>query len=202
METITIEKVIKFDNIIDSIESVQVNNDLRYELLDDNTHAKGTINLTGSVNTILGQKDFFEDVDVDVYAPFDKIIDGSNFKMSVKDYSYMVNQQNLIVYLVIDLDGIIDRQDIDVNNNDNNMTNENIVTENNENVVESINTLNEINDNNETTIKEEVEVRNVKEECNVTIKENTDNESINPSWATDLFKLSDNYTVFMKFHVE
>ena len=223
METITIEKIIKFDNVIDSIDAVQVNNDLRYQLLDDNTHAQGVINLKGSVNTVLGQKDFSEDVDIDIYAPFEKIIDKDHFKIHVQDYSYMINQQNLIIYLVLSLEGIMNKPE------------ETLPEENsakldqveNENIADSMNNLNEIKAEDGNTREEQVilqesetltsssdtvtneSVEEVpleneikKESCNVTIKENNQNETMNQTWATDLFKLSDNYTVFMKIHVE
>ena len=205
METITIEKVIKFDNTIDSIDTVQVNNELRYELLDDDTHVKGTINLSGSVNTILGQKDFYEDVDVDIYAPFEKIIDRDKFKMVVKDYSFMINQQNLIVYLVIDMDGIVSAEDNKTLTQSENTLEDitDIQTDPEEvkisgEIIEDINKLNEINDNTLYNIREDERDNN----CHISIKENDNKEIIDNNWATDLFKLTDNYSVFMKIHID
>ena len=84
METITIEKIIKFENVIDSISYINVNDELRYTILEDNTHATGKILLSGNVNTLLGEKTFNEEVDVDIYAPFDKKLDNENFKIMVK----------------------------------------------------------------------------------------------------------------------
>ena len=107
METITIEKIIKFDSEIDSIESINVNDELRYTLNNEESYAKGYISITGSVNTLLGKSDFQEEVDVDIYAPFDKKIDKDKFKIKVKDYSYVVKNRNLTIYLVLQFDGII-----------------------------------------------------------------------------------------------
>ncbi len=219
METLTIEKVIKFDSIIDSIDSVQVNNDLRYQLLDENTHAQGVINLKGSVNTVLGQKDFSEDVDIDIYAPFEKVIDKDNFKIHVQDYSYMINQQNLIIYLVLSLDGIMNKTKEEKNEELNTSSeSENV------NIADTINNLNEIKeeekqlregsiedtneglkneslkDDNKEILQPDNEVK--KDSCNVTIKGNNTSDAMNQTWATDLFKLSDNYSVFMRIHVE
>lgn len=191
METITIEKIIKFENSIDSIESISINNDLRYDLLEDDSYAKGKINLKGTVNTILGKKDFNEDVDVDIYAPFDKKLDKDSFNISVKDYSYVVNNKNLLVYIVLQIDGIINEE-----------KNENT------SIVEEMNTLNEINEE-ETMIRnepvEEVkiidEVKEVKQ-SNVNIKENHKKEEITCNWSNDLFKLNDSYVIFHKFKLK
>lgn len=197
MQTITIEKVIKFDNVIDSIDNVVVNNDLKYDLLDGNSHIKGTIKLSGCVNTILGQKEFNEDVDVDIYTPDDQKLDENNFKMTIKDYSYMVNQQNLIVYIVLNLDGLV--------------TNDESSLKNSDEIIEDINNLNEINEEsldniNDNDIREEMTLANIKEsekiDCKVNIKDNNENEKISTNWAKDLFKLSDNYTTFMKIHLD
>ncbi|MCI5744785.1 MAG: hypothetical protein MR270_00640 [Erysipelotrichaceae bacterium] len=212
METITIEKVIKFENVIDSIDSLVVNNDLRYQLEDDDTHATGKINLTGSVNTVLGRKDFNDDVDIDIYAPFEKKLSKDNFKIEVKDYSYMVNQHNLIVYLVLSINGIIS-QDEKVNNQENKEEKED--KENSE-ILDSINNLNEINqgedrkipfmptlsNKNDNIIESQTKENNKKEECKVNIKDNENKEIIDSTWATDLFKLTDNYSLFMKIHVD
>ena len=37
------------------------------------------------------KNEFNEDVDVDIYAPFEKKLDKENFEIKVKDYSYVVN---------------------------------------------------------------------------------------------------------------
>ena len=47
MENITIEKVINFDNNIDDIETIDVSKDVKYNVLDDNSHVEGFINVSG-----------------------------------------------------------------------------------------------------------------------------------------------------------
>lgn len=199
MENITLEKIIKFDNTIVSLETLQVSNDLKYELLDDDTHAKGYIDFKGNIKTILESKDFNETVDVDIFAPFEKHINREEFKIEVKDYSYVINDNKLIVYFVISLTGFKDNE-----------VEEDLPNETKEQLLENINTLNE-------TIKEDVKERNsdeknqedekVEEVAQVLpskyiLKNHEVKETIKDSWATDLFKLSENYTVFMKIHKE
>ena len=199
MENITLEKIIKFDNTIVSLETLQVSNDLKYELLDDDTHAKGYIDFKGNIKTMLESKDFNETVDVDIFAPFEKHINREEFKIEVKDYSYIINDNKLIVYFVISLTGFKDNE-----------VEEDLPNETKEQLLENINTLNE-------TIKEDVNERNsdennqedekVEEVAQVLpskyiLKNHEVKETIKDSWATDLFKLSENYTVFMKIHKE
>ena len=138
METITIEKNVKFDSEIDGINIIEINDELRYSLKEDESHATGIIEVSGSVNTLLGKKEFKDDVDVDIYAPFDKKLDKENFKLKVKDYSYVVKNNNLIIYMILQFDGILDNTTI-----------------NNQNILEEINTLNEINDDDQLSIREE-----------------------------------------------
>lgn len=202
MENITLEKIIKFDNTIVSLETLQVNNDLKYELLDDDTHAKGYIGFKGNVKTMLDSKNFDETVDVDIFAPFEKHINREEFKIEVKDYSYIINDNKLIVYFVISLSGFKENE-----------LNEDKPTNTKEELLENINTLNE-------TISEKLEDRNVKDSnyddvveekeqheevahivpSKFILKNSGVNDNVKDSWATDLFKLSENYTVFMKIH--
>ena len=94
MENITLEKIIKFDNTIVSLETLQVSNDLKYELLDDDTHAKGFIGFKGNVKTMLDSKSFDETVDVDKdylkysYWSFHK--EWNNFFISKDDYDNII----------------------------------------------------------------------------------------------------------------
>lgn len=181
MENITIEKSFKFDYQIENIESINVNNDLRCEVNEDNSHALGVINVSGIIKTPLGKIDFNEDVEVDVYAPFDKVIDSDNFKIVLKDYSYVVNNKSLTVYIVLDMEGFKE-----TNNQD-------AIEANYDEIINSMNNINDIKDEDESL------VRNVTEPVKE-IKSNEVKENINKSWATDLFKLNESYSSFKVIH--
>lgn len=206
MENITLEKVIKFDSLVDSIETINVSDELKYELSDDNTHASGTILIYGSVNTLNGMQSFNEEVDVDIYAPLEKKIDKDNFKIVVKDYSYVVNKQNLNIYLVISIEGIVENDDkIDSDDNDSE-----VLEVDYDNIVNSNNNINDINTSDENTRNRNLKDNNdnnkiVVEENktnNIKLKDSDKNESVSSNWGTDLFKLTDTYTLFDKFHIE
>ena len=187
MENITIEKVINFDNNIDDIESIEVSKDVKYNVLDDNSHVEGFINVAGRVKTLLDSKEFSETINVDIFTPTNKEIDVNNFKINIVDYSYVVNQRNLSLYVILNIEGIIDVSKKEE---------EKVETE-----VLEINKLNVIEEQRE--VKEEKdEVQEVLEENKLIIKDNNMADAINKTWATDLFKLTDNYTLFMKISLK
>ena len=194
MEKITIEKVIEFDSVIDSIEYINVDDNIKYEIDEDDTHCEATLYIKGKVNTLLGEKEFKEDVDVDIYAPFEKKLDKDDFNIEVKDYSYNINQKKLIVYIILYLHGIKEFKVEEEHDEDEKVLLEEISEDNeSSSLVEDINSVNEIN--------EEVRIEK-KENTNVKIVEDNVVEEMNKSWASDLFDLTDNYSLFMKFHVD
>lgn len=193
MENITIEKSFRFEEVIDSIEMINIDDQLRCEILDDNTHAIKTINVTGLLNTTLGQKDFKEDVEVDIYAPFDKQIDANDFNISLKDYSYNVNNKTLTVYMVLSISGLVNKEDNE----------ENVMEANYDEIINSMNNINDINNINEERVENnEVEEDELKEAIKLYNKETNSSDHVNKTWATDLFKLTENYSVFKVIHIE
>lgn len=192
MENITIEKSFRFDEVIDSIEMINIDDQLRCEILDDDTHAVKTINVTGLLNTTLGQKDFKEDVEVDIYAPFEKQIDKDSFNITLKDYSYSVNNKTLTVYMVLSISGLVDKQE----------ESDNAIEANYDEIINSMNNINDINNINEERVEEEKEQDELKETIKIYNKETNSADHVSKTWATDLFKLTENYSVFKVIHIE
>lgn len=206
MDNITLEKVIDFDSLIDSIDTININDQIKYEILENNTHGTGTIQICGSVNTLTGKHDFKEEVDVDIYTQDNKKIEQEKFKIVVKDYSYTINKQSLSVYLVLQIEGIIEVDDVI---NESNINNDNEVLVNYDNIVDSINNINDINtsDRNSTnnenltnSLTDNNIIQEVKE--NINVKTNVNEDNISSNWANDLFKLTETYEVFYKVHLE
>ena len=182
MENITIEKSFKFDYVIDKIESIEINDQLRCEINEDNSHAIGALNVSGVIITPLGNHNFNEDLEIDVYAPFDKKIDKDKFKLSVKDYSYVVNNKTLTVYIVLNMDGLLEN------------TEEEAIEANYDEIINSMNNINDINNEEEEQLQ-----RNSNEKVKV-VENKTQEEKISSNWANELFKLNESYTVFKIIH--
>ena len=83
MENITIEKTFKFDQLIEKIDYLNVDDKLRCKVLDDNSHAIKTINVNVVLFTPLGEKHFIEDVEVDMMAGFGIIHEGKEYDCSL-----------------------------------------------------------------------------------------------------------------------
>jgi hypothetical protein len=196
MEKITIEKIIEFDSLIDSIEYVNIDDKINYLIDEDDTHCQATLYLLGKVNTLLGNKEFNEKVDVDIYAPFEKKLDKENFKIEVKDYSYNIKQNKLIIYFIMCLTGIKNVEQEEYNDKIIEVNEPKEVNDTNDSsmLLEDINSVNVINEE----VREEIKENNNK----IVIVEDNVVEEMNKSWASDLFDLTNNYSLFMKFHVE
>lgn len=188
MENITIEKVINFDNNIDDIETIDVSKDVKYNVLDDNSHVEGFINVSGSVKTLLEIKVFNETINVDIFTPTNKEIDVDNFKINIVDYSYVVKQKNLSLYVILNIDGIVDVSEKEEIKSDNEVL--------------EINKLNVIEEQRDVKEENVDEVSEMLEENKLIIKDNNMSDGVSKTWATDLFKLSDNYTLFMKISLK
>jgi len=66
-----------------------------------------------------------------------------------------------------------------------------------------INKLNVIEEQRDVKEEENVdEVKEMLEENKLIIKDNNMSDGVSKTWATDLFKLSDNYTLFMKISLK
>lgn len=203
METITIEKVIKLNNVIDSLESIDVKNNLKYQLYDDASHASAIIDVIGVVKTVIDTQNFEENVEVEIFTPYDKVIDKDSFNVVVKDYSYVINNSNLNIYLILEINGIVDK-----NNN------EEAIEANYNEIVHSMNELNAINTNEEENRNEIVKEKTVEDneivkdkevEVNKNVKnQNTQKEDVfkNNTWANNLFKLKEGYSVFKVYHID
>ena len=187
MENITIEKTFKFDQLIEKIDYLNVDDKLRCKVLDDNSHAIKTINVNGVLFTPLGEKHFKEDVEVDVYAPFDKQIDLDKFDINLKDYSYSINNKTLTVYMVLSINGLIDKTNLEE-------TKEDSIEVDYDEIINSMNNINDIKNVNDDRLIEKQE--EVIDEIKTTNKEANTSDYVNKTWATDLFKLTDNYSVF------
>ena len=118
-----------------------------------------------------------------------KEIDVENFKINIVDYSYVVNQKNLSLYVILNIDGIVDVSEKEKIKSDNEVL--------------EINKLNVIEEHRDVKEEENVdEVKEMLEENKLIIKDNNMSDGVSKTWATDLFKLSDNYTLFMKISLK
>lgn len=195
METITIEKWFKFNNVIDNLNELNVLNDVEYEIKNEN-QALLKVKVTGNLNTPVSNEIINETINVDIYTPFNKKIDKESFKVSIKDYSYAIEKANLCVYVVLQIEGFVDNNEIKETKTD-----EEILNDDNEEIIEKESETNK--NDKENLANEEIQkinelnqiksIREAKKE-NISNKDNT----LNLNWADNIFKLNDSYSSFFK----
>lgn len=197
METITIEKWLKFNNVIDNLNELNVLKDVEYEI-DKENHALIKIGVVGNLKTSLSSEKINETINVDIYTPLNKKISKDLFSVEVKDYSYTIESTNLGIYVVLNINGFIDNitseSDLKENNDDE-------LLANNENNTEALTKENELtNENIDDISNDELQQINALNEIN-TLREERKKENkdeLSSSWADNLFKLNDSYTSFFK----
>lgn len=195
METITIEKWLKFNNVIDNLDELNVSKDVEYEIKDEN-QALLKVKVTGNLKTSVSNEIIDETINVDIYTPFNKKIDSKSFSVIVKDYSYAIESTNLCVYVVLQIDGFVDNIEIKETK-----TEEETVNETNEEAIEeenNVTTNDKVNLANQELqeINELNQIKSIREE-RADNKSNSD-DIFNLNWADSIFKLNDSYSSFLK----
>lgn len=195
METITIEKWLKFNNVIDNLDELNVSKDVEYEIKDEN-QALLKVKVTGNLKTSVSNEIIDETINVDIYTPFNKKIDSKSFSVIVKDYSYAIESTNLCVYVVLQIDGFVDNIEIKETK-----TEEETVNETNEEAIEE---ENDVTTNDKVNLaNQELQEINELNQIKTIREERADNKSnsddiFNLNWADSIFKLNDSYSSFLK----
>lgn len=189
MDKITLDKTIVFSNQIDKLLDLQVCDELSYQKNNDSMQAKGILILTGKVLLLSGEESFYENIDVDIYAPFINNINLNDFKVVIDDYTYLINGNKLLINVYLSFNGINES-----------------VNEEQSNVAEALNNVNQIENINEERIDEKVEIFNDTQanssknenitEAAINIKDNQKEDLIDDNWVNKLFKVSNAYSSF------
>lgn len=108
MCTKNVERVLDFNHEIKQLYEINLEDDLRYIKSDVGINATGFIYVIGKYDDGDGIKDFEELLEVDIVAPFEKIEDEYNFKICIDDYDYHVLHGDLLLEIVLRIDGLLD----------------------------------------------------------------------------------------------
>ena len=219
MENITLEKVITFSTCIEKLENINFEDSLDYKLNDDGISAYGIIKLHGKIKTIKGYEDFNDTIDVDIFAPFEQIIEKDKFTLKIEKIDHQIIRNNLILKITLSINGFKRIEEVENKTSDDiNMTNEieNLEEDNNyEKLLEDYQNIEEKEEaeetiiDNEKNIEEDDLVKIITEEThdictpidNNRIKEkNVIEENIDENWANNLFTLNNSYVSFYRIH--
>lgn len=99
MDKIILEKAIHFSTNIEQLYDVSVKDSIDYKLLDDGCSVVGVVKLSGIASSLKGMEPFDENIDVDIFAPFDQVIDQNKFSLSVEQYDFQI-LRNIVVFKI------------------------------------------------------------------------------------------------------
>lgn len=105
MEGLTLEKAISFSTNIESLQNLSIKDSIDYKLLDDGCSVIGVVKVCGAATTLKGIEPFEENIDVDIFAPFDQVIDKSKFSLKVNDYNYQILRNTAVFKIDLEITG-------------------------------------------------------------------------------------------------
>lgn len=114
MQKIYFEKWIDLDHQLNELVSLSVDESINYKIENVGVRAVGSLFVKGDYN---GNEKFEDNIDLDVLATFDKIIDQRDFNIKVEDFDYFIKEGNVQVKIEVGIHGVIDGEDRYVSEN-------------------------------------------------------------------------------------
>ena len=108
MQRIYFEKWIDLNHELTELLSLSVDESINYKIESVGVRAIGSLIVKGEYND--GKK-FHDDVDMDVLATFDKIVDQRDFNIKVEDFDYHIKDGNIQIKMEVGIHGVVDGED-------------------------------------------------------------------------------------------
>lgn len=108
MQRIYFEKWIDLNHELTELLSLSVDESINYKIESVGVRAIGSLIVKGEYND--GKK-FHDDVDMDVLATFDKIVDQRDFNIKVEDFDYHIKDGNIQIKIEVGIHGVVDGED-------------------------------------------------------------------------------------------
>ena len=202
MDSITLEKSIAFSTIIEEIKNINVNDSIDYKLLEDGCSVVGLIKINGCAFTLKGMEEFDENINIDIFAPFEHVIDKTKFSLKVDDYTYKIIRNIVVFKIKLKVNGFRE-----INNNP-------VVQQADTDTYNLTNEIDELNEDVEINAYDEEllnEFKNYEEEPEIILETNEIKEPIENNkekqrnqkpitWASELFTKKEKYVTFYKIH--
>ncbi|WP_308697630.1 LysM peptidoglycan-binding domain-containing protein [uncultured Thomasclavelia sp.] len=108
MQKIFFEKLIDLNYQLNELVSLSVDESINYKIESVGVRAIGSLIVNGEYNE--SQK-FNENIDLDILATFDKIVDQRDFNIKVEDFDYQIVDGNIKIKIEVGIHGVIDGED-------------------------------------------------------------------------------------------
>jgi len=111
MQKIYFKKTVNLDHQLKELVSISVDESINYKMENSGMRAVGSIMINGEYKSDLERKKFHEDIDLDILAKFEKIIDKREFHVKVEDFDYAFHEGNLSLVIQACIYGVKDDED-------------------------------------------------------------------------------------------
>lgn len=97
MQRLLLERMIDLNHELKKLISISVDESINYKMESEGMRALGHIDIKGSYETEKKTDHFLETLDIDVLAPYDKVVDRQDFSIKVEDFDYSIKQGNIFI---------------------------------------------------------------------------------------------------------
>lgn len=108
MQKIYFEKWIDLNNQLKELLSLSVDESINYKIESVGVRAVGSLIVKGEYND---SKKFNENIELDVLATFDKIVDQRDFNIKVEDFDYYIKDGNIQIKIEVGIHGVVEGED-------------------------------------------------------------------------------------------
>lgn len=108
MQTKQVVSEIDFDNTMETLNRLELTDDIQYIRDELGIRALGVIYVTGNYEDNEGIRDFEEYIELDILAPYEKLENYDDFKVMLDSYDYAIINGNLKLTITLNIDGISD----------------------------------------------------------------------------------------------
>ncbi len=153
MQKIYLEKNVNLRGKCKDIVSISVDDSIDYKIESNGIRAVGQILISGDYNTYTDRENFEEVLDLDILAPFEKIVDRRDFNIKIEDFNYEVQKGDINIEIQAVVHGVLVSEDRHITDIEDRVASEEI---NIEEDIEEIRKIMETIDESELNFNDEI----------------------------------------------
>ena len=108
MQKIYFEKLVDLNHQLKELLSLSVDESINYKIENVGVRAIGSLIVKGEYNE---NKKFEENIEMDVLATFDKIVDQRDFNIKVEDFDYFIKDGDVQIKIEVGIHGVVEGED-------------------------------------------------------------------------------------------
>ena len=106
MQRIVLKKEIKAKYPVEGVSLVNLEDEIEYKSSNEGMYATGTIKISGEYYKGVRNSKFLDEIDVDIFAPFDDLSSRNELHINIIDFDYKINEDMLLFEVILDVNGL------------------------------------------------------------------------------------------------